>query len=237
MEIEKIHSQAGYVEFCDFINSELTNPTSGLHSEIVTDLANTVLSTDYRGVLIELYSDRLTYWGCMFVSGDYKAIVIRQGACVYANVTPVDVADLFSFNPDGSLLEFYSESLTLYGNLSGDPEKTFTIGSVSEFGTDVFYGNLKQGDLVEQSGVLSGKISKDQGVGTYMIKVDRLAYAVLEMRGARSSYTTFQVQVTETTFVDFSYSKLGAQMFVQDTEISRKSIVALIKEGVIFATL
>lgn len=236
-EIGKLHVKLGYITAIDFLNEQSANPTPGPHSWFVDHVFNTVAVKDIWFFAVELYENETDYWGVFMGFNERLLIVNKDLEPVYVNNNQVQVQNLMTVNEDEGLQKFFSDEEPLT-DLTGNGLVDFVqIYNSVKWGDESWFIRVKSSSVTKYNGVINARTVLDSVLGAYNIKVDRLPYALIECTSAMDQYQQFQVQITETFYMELSYKQRGQKLYVQDTPISRKRIKELVLKGVIFADL
>lgn len=232
--IDAIHTQAGYLDIVNFINNQISNPTTGKHTEIVDEIINWIQSKDYYGFVQELYNGDV-YYGVVFVSTvTSKLLYIENGVAIAYNFTLSDVNKLFGFNSEG-LSVCYSDLINVY--LDDDPNTIYGELQVIKnilWGSDVYFIRLRFNNVVAASGIMQSVLISSQLLTCYNLKIDKTLYDTVYFKSAKNTYVSFHVEVEDGVFQSFVYTNLGRIFQVQDTAYSRRSLRGLSKLGIVF---
>ena len=233
--IESIHPQTGYNQIVNFLNNEMSNPTPGMHSEVVNEMVNYIQSKDYYGFAQELFVDKSYYQGVIFVSCLTSKLLYIQDNKAYAfNFENLDVNRLFVMNETG-LAVCYSDVINIYQDTP--PYAIFGELQVimnKEFGSDVYYVKLRFNNDVVATGLMQSVLVTDQILTCYNLRIDKTPYATISFKSAKEMHMSFHVEVEPGVFQSFTYQHMGQVMTVQDTVHSRSSLKELSRLGVVF---
>lgn len=242
--ITSIHVNSGYNEAVDFFNNEISSPSTGLHSQVVLDMLNTLPTNDFWFYVQEVYSDPSTYKGSFIVLPDLRLLYLEDGRCKYVNFNTYEVENLLRMKYNG-IEYFYTDTIPLYNTDTLNAEAQSEISGIFEYGCDVWYHKLREGvdNTVTAEGRLQASVVKGARCGNYNIKFDLTPFGIIIMKGARNHLTKFQIRagdITDKTLAvvwNFTYNNVGDIMAAPDSPESRECIKQLISEGVVFAEL
>lgn len=242
--ITPIHTNKGYLEIIAFLNNEVVSPSTGLHSQVVYDMIQTLPTNDFWFYVQEVYSDSDTYKGSFMLLPDLRLLYIENERCKYVNFNNSEVSTIFKMLYN-QLEEFYSSTVPLYDTDTAVSSGQCEISGLFEYGSDVWYQKLREGvnNTVTATAPIRVPVVKGARCCNYMMKVDLNPYGIITMRGARNTVTKFEIRTGDTTDTSlavvwkFEYNNMDDVMAVPDTPESRVSVERLIKEGVVFANL
>jgi len=231
--IELIHSRQGYVEAMNFINSQISNPTPGSHSSIISDIVNALASKDYWMFLQEVYNSG-SYIGVVVATEDSKILFIKNGNPSGVSLTPATTETLLLVENAKGLTQFFSAVIDLNSVSTGMKVFEAQIYKTIDRGSDMFNFYIRRDNEVEASGYIHAQVSTDQDLSCYNVKIDKNVVDYIAFKSALGSYTKFQIRVAEDVYEQFSYYEVGQVMYVQNTDLAIADLKYLAKKGVIF---
>lgn len=236
MNISKIHTDAGYVTFCDFFNKVINeNITIGIHHTFISDLTNKLLNKNVHIYISELYSSEQNYWGVAAFSTDGGCIVIKDSTltCEYY-ADSANISEIMELSDDTGLLSFGLGTISLT-----DPQDSglYNLQTTNEtsWGNSNYYIKVLLGNNMICKSEIRARTLMETVISNYNIRLDKVNLVNFTVFLQRDQELTFSVQITEDYSETFTLKGVNDVAVIVDTPYSRKSVQKLINQGIIFS--
>lgn len=231
--INKNSVKLGYVTAIDYFNNQQVAPTPGDTEWFTDHLVNSLASKDVWFFVTELYSTPTDYWGVCIMFNDGILIVDKFLVPHYFNLNPVEVSMLANINEDeGGLQEFYSNEIGISG---GTGPLFLQIYNYVTYGNETWFLKVRSSSAQLYQGIINARTVLDSTLGSYNIKVDKIPYPLLEVITGLDQRTQFQVPITVSHQLTYTYERRGQKLYIPDTSLSRQRILELVNKKVVFA--